>query len=234
MASMLGIGRMIASQISRICASLSDIVSDLQGRSLSEVSFLYLWLDATYIKCRDEGCVSSCVLVTAIAVDADGYRRVLGSDAFDTETYAGWLRLLRSLRDRGGLPRSCLAALHRASYAQRILLCSDEAEENGDPHYLACSVCRTRSGSRSVTLLSCMQEHPSHLEESGEILEEAEADALAYLDFPFTHHKRLRTNNVQERAIHELKRQSRVVQIFPSRKSLIRVFSAVFAEMDED
>ena len=96
---MLGIGRMIASQISRICASLSDIVSDLQGRSLSEVSFLYLWLDATYIKCRDEGHVSSCALVTAIAVDADGYRRVLGSDAFDTETCAGWLRLLRSLRD---------------------------------------------------------------------------------------------------------------------------------------
>ena len=31
------------------------------------------------------------------------------------------------------------------------------------------------------------------------VLEEAEPDALAYLDFPPTHWKRLRTNNVQER-----------------------------------
>ena len=69
---------------------------------------------------------------------------------------------------------------------------------------------------------------------AAEVLEEAEADALAYLDFPYEHHVRLRTNNVQERANRELKRRSRVVQVFPSRKSLIRMMGAVFAEMDED
>lgn len=69
---------------------------------------------------------------------------------------------------------------------------------------------------------------------SAELLEEAEADALAYLDFPYAHHRRLRTNNVQERANRELKRRSRVVQVFPSRKSLIRMLGAVFSEMDED
>ena len=31
---------------------------------------------------------------------------------------------------------------------------------------------------------------------AAEVLEEAEADALAYLDFPYEHHVRLRTNNV--------------------------------------
>ena len=67
---------------------------------------------------------------------------------------------------------------------------------------------------------------------AAEVLEEAEADALAYLDFPYEHHIRLRTNNVQERANRELKRRSRVVQVFPSRKSLIRMMGAVFSEMD--
>lgn len=66
------------------------------------------------------------------------------------------------------------------------------------------------------------------------LLEDAEADALAYLDFPYTHHRHLRTNNVQERANRELKRRACVVQVFPSRKSLIRMLGAVFAEMDED
>lgn len=69
---------------------------------------------------------------------------------------------------------------------------------------------------------------------AAELLEDAEADALAYLDFPYEHHVRLRTNNVQERANRELKRRSRVVQVFPSRKSLIRMMGAVFAEMDEE
>ena len=52
------------------------------------------------------------------------------------------------------------------------------------------------------------------------VLEEAEPDALAYLDFPTSHWKRLRTNNVQERTNREIKRRSRVVQVFPSEKSL--------------
>ncbi len=59
-------------------------------------------------------------------------------------------------------------------------------------------------------------------------------DALVYLDFPYAHHRRLHTNNVQERCNRELKRRANVVQVFPSKKSLIRLLGAVFAEMDED
>lgn len=65
------------------------------------------------------------------------------------------------------------------------------------------------------------------------ILEEAEPDALAYLDFPPTHWKRLRTNNVQERTNREIKRRSRVVQVFPSTGSLVRLAGAVMCEQDE-
>lgn len=65
------------------------------------------------------------------------------------------------------------------------------------------------------------------------ILEEAEPDALAYLDFPPSHWKRLRTNNVQERTNREIKRRSRVVQAFPSTASLVRLAGAVMCEQDE-
>ena len=65
------------------------------------------------------------------------------------------------------------------------------------------------------------------------MLEDAEADALAYLDFPPSHWKRLRTNNVQERTNREIKRRSRVIQVFPSRAALMRVVGAVLADVDE-
>jgi hypothetical protein len=70
-------------------------------------------------------------------------------------------------------------------------------------------------------------------QEAQRVLVEAEPDALAYLDFPSSHWKRLRTNNVQERCNREIKRRSRVVQVFPSRQSLVRLVGAVVAESDE-
>lgn len=70
--------------------------------------------------------------------------------------------------------------------------------------------------------------------DAGRILEEAEADALAYLDFPEAHRRRIRTNNVQERCNREIKRRSRVVQSFPSEAALIRLVGAVCCEASED
>ena len=51
--------------------------------------------------------------------------------------------------------------------------------------------------------------------------------------FPPSHWKRLRTNNLQERANREIKRRSRVVQVFPSEKSLERLVGAAMCELDE-
>ena len=65
------------------------------------------------------------------------------------------------------------------------------------------------------------------------MLEEAEPDALAYLDFPPAHWKRLRTNNVQERTNREIKRRSRVEQVFPSAGSLVRLAGTVMCKQDE-
>ena len=69
--------------------------------------------------------------------------------------------------------------------------------------------------------------------DAARILGDAEPDALAYLDFPVSHWRRLRTDNVQERANREIKRRSRVVQVFPSVASLERLAGAVMCDMDE-
>ena len=45
--------------------------------------------------------------------------------------------------------------------------------------------------------------------------------------------KRLRTNNVQERTNREIKRRSRVVQVFPSVASLERLAGAAMCDQDE-
>lgn len=254
-AATMGVDRMSASQVSRICASLDATVADVQGRDLSDAAFPYVWLDATYVKCRDGGHVSSCALVTAIGAGSDGYRRLLGLDAIDTETYAGWLAFLRSLRERGVSGVACVTSdahegLRRAieevfpgAAWQRCIVhlmrnaasCAPTRRKRGAVLAILHAVFAERDPAlvRELYHLAC-EEVGAICPKAADLLEGAEADALAYLDFPYDHHRRLRTNNVQERANRELKRRSRVVQVFPSRKSLIRMLGAVFAEMDED
>ena len=69
---------------------------------------------------------------------------------------------------------------------------------------------------------------------AGALLEDAEAAALAYPGFPAEHRRRIRTNIVQERMNREIKRRSRVVQVYPSPESMLRLVGAVCAEQDED
>ena len=254
-AQAMGVDRMSPSQVSRVCKSLDATVADLQTRDLSDASFPYVWLDATYIKCRDNGHVSSCALVTAIGAGSDGYRRLLGLDAIDTESYAGWLAFLRSLRERGvggvlcvtsdaheGLRRAIEEVFPGAAWQRCIVhlmrnaaSCAPTRQKRAAVLAILHAVFDERDPAlvRELYHLAC-EEIGGFVPKAADLLEDAEADALAYLDFPYAHHRRIRTNNVQERANRELKRRSRVVQVFPSRKSLIRMLGAVFSEMDEE
>ena len=254
-AASLGIDRMSASQASRICESLDEIVADLQGRDLSDVAFPYVWVDATYVKCRDGGHVSSCALVTAIGAGSDGYRRLLGLDAIDTESHAGWLAFLRSLRERGvggvlcvtsdaheGLRRAIEEVFPGAAWQRCVVhlmrnaaSCAPTRQKRAAVLAILHAVFDERDPAlvRELHHLAC-EEMADICPRAAGLLEDAEADALAYLDFPYAHHRRLRANNVQERANREIKRRSRVVQVFPSRRSLIRMLGAVLSEMDED
>ena len=65
------------------------------------------------------------------------------------------------------------------------------------------------------------------------LLEDAEPSALAYLGFPREHAVWVRTNNVCERMNCEIKRRTRVVQVFPSRESLVRLVGAVCCDQND-
>jgi putative transposase len=89
------------SEVSRICADLDTEVAAFRDRSLNEVAFPYVFVDATYCKARVSGRVRSQAVVIATGVSADGRREVLGFDVGDSEDGAFWTAFLRSLKARG-------------------------------------------------------------------------------------------------------------------------------------
>ena len=251
----MGMDRMGASQVPRICSSPDESVADLRERDLSDVTCPCIRLDATCIKCRDAGRVQSTAPVAAIGAGSDGRRRLPGLDAIDTEPCDGWKSFPPSLRARGvdgairvagdaheGLKRAIQEVFPGAARRRRIAHPMRSAAGNAPT--------RQKKGAVPGILKAAFAERDPELAreprqlaaarierfcpKAAEVLEEAEADAPAYPDFPYGHHVRLRTDSVQERANRELKRRSRVVQVLPGRKSPIRMMGAVFSEMDED
>lgn len=131
-ASKLGFGELSSSAVSRMCSELDADVDELRGARF-DMGFPYLWLDATYVKCRSDGRVQGRAVVAAIAAGSNGSRRFVGLDCVDTESRRSWRAFLLGLRRRGveggevrherrprraregdrrGVPRGELAALH--------------------------------------------------------------------------------------------------------------------------
>ena len=67
------------SQVSRLCAEIDERVTAFLERPL-EGDWPYLWIDATYLKVRQNGRIVSVAVIVAVGVNTDGRREVLGMD----------------------------------------------------------------------------------------------------------------------------------------------------------
>ena len=97
----MGMDGISRSRVSEMAKSLDETVESFRSRPLDAGPYPFLWLDAMQIKSREGGRVINVTAVMAIAVNADGYREVLGVEVITSEDGAGWLAFVRSLVSRG-------------------------------------------------------------------------------------------------------------------------------------
>lgn len=198
--------------------------------------------------------MASTTVVTAIGCDADSWRHVLGAGVVDRESCDSWSSLLSKARAEAcagssssprtlteGL-RQTIAEAFQGATCQRSVVhlvhdCARVAGAHGlakQGSHIVVPVFRLKSaGAMSAAYYITDDMLESCCPAATDILEEAEPDVLAYLDFPPVHWKRPRTNSLQERSNRGIKRRSRVVQAFPPVAFLERLAGAVMCDMDD-
>ena len=77
----LGLAGMSKSQVSTLCADLEAEVERFRTRPLSGTTYPYLWLDATFVKGRQQGRVVGQAVVIAIGLNATHHRKPRGVGA---------------------------------------------------------------------------------------------------------------------------------------------------------
>jgi putative transposase len=96
----MGMSGISKSQVSRLCAEIDDKVKAFLDRPI-EGDWPYLWIDATYVKVRQNGRIVSVAVIIAVGVNSDGRREVLGMDIAPSEAETFWTAFLRKLARRG-------------------------------------------------------------------------------------------------------------------------------------
>jgi putative transposase len=250
----LGIDRLSKSRVAEMARELDELVATFRTRPLDAGSYAYLWIDAQTQRCRDGGRVVNVATVTAIGVNAEGYREVLGCDVITTEDGAGWTAFLRDLVARGlsgvrlvvsddhkGLKQAVAAVLTGASWQRcrthfaRNLL--SRVPRSAQP--LVATLVRSIFAQPSAAEVwaqhgRVVEQLQDRFAAAADLLLAAAEDILAFAAFPSEHWRQIWSNNPLERLHREIRRRTDVVGIFPNRGAVIRLVGAVLAEQHDD
>jgi transposase-like protein len=249
----LGLTGVDKSKVSRICKELDEVVEAFRNRPL-EGSYPYVWLDALYLKVRQDHRIVNQALVIAIGVRDTGDRDILGFSLGASEEFAYWLDFLRSLSRRGLQGVQLVTSdAHEGLKAAIEQVFTGATWQRCRVHFMRNVLAHIPKGSKSVVaaalrtifaqpdraaagaqLAEVVKAMRARWPKAAEVVAEAENDVLAYMSFPEEHWTRIYSTNPLERLNKEVKRRTNVVGIFPDGASVIRLVGAVLMETSDE
>jgi transposase-like protein len=248
----MGMSGISKSQVSRLCEEIDVRVKAFLDRPI-EGDWPYLWIDATYIKVRQNNRIVSVAVIVAVGANADGRREVLGMQVGPSEAETFWIDFLRSLARRGlrgvklvvsdaheGIKAAVSKVMNatwqrcRVHFMRNVSAHAGKSARRVVTAFMSAAFAQDDALSAKVQWRKVADQLRSNLPKLARLLDDAEPDVLAYMTFPTAHRAKLHSTNPLERLNGEIKRRTEVVGIFPNDDAIVRLVGAILLEQNDE
>ena len=248
----MGMTGISKSQVSRLCEEIDDKVKAFLTRPI-EGEWPYLWIDATYVKVRQNGRIVSVAVIVAVGVNGDGRREILGLDIGPSEAETFWTAFLRKLARRGlrgvklvisdaheGIKAAVSKVLNatwqrcRVHFMRNVLAYAGKNGRRVVSAFIGTAFAQDDAEAARAQWRRVADQLRPKLPKLAAFLDDAEADVLAYMTFPAAHRAKLHSTNPIERLNGEIKRRTEVVGIFPNEDAIVRLVGAILLEQNDE
>ena len=209
----------------------------------------FIYIDATYLKIREDGKYGNKALYVCIGIDSEGKMEILSYKLCDSETEMEWESFFDDLKERGlkgfelvisdshrgiqeSVTRSFLGAawqfchVHFMKFLMKLI-----------PKKKQSSVMQiVKQALENESLVSKAKDTliQEGLDKASDMFERWYPSLYNYKAYGELCQKRLRTTNVLERLNLEFKRRTRKIGAFQSEQSLLRLIVTIMMDINEE
>jgi len=249
----MGMSGISKSQVSRLCEEIDERVQTFLARPI-EGDWPYVWVDATYLKVRQNGRIVSVAVIIAVGVNSDGRREVLGMDIGVSEAATFWIEFLRKLTRRGlrgvklvisdaheGIKAAVSRVLSgsvwqrcRVHFMRNALVHAGKTQRRVVSAFVGTAFAQDDEAAAKAQWRQVADQLRPRVPKLAAFMDQAETDVLAYMSFPKDHRTKIHSNNPIERLNGEIKRRTEVVGIFPNEAAIVRLVGAILLEQNDE
>jgi transposase-like protein len=238
--------RISPSTVSELNQKIYAQIETWRNRAIDE-EHVYVYLDGIWLKRSWGGEVRNVAVLVAIGVTSDGHREILGVVEGTKEDRESWRNFLRHLKQRGlrgvqlfvsdkclGLVEA-LGEFYPEAQWQRCMVHWYRnvwtAVPKGKVKEVAAMLKaihaqEDRQAARQKAQAVVEKLESMRLANAAQVVRDGVEETLSYMSFPREHWVRIRTNNVLERIMREIRRRTRVVGNFPDGQSAVMLVAA--------
>ncbi len=241
--------------VSSLTQKLDPIVNEWSRRPLNFTYFPYVFVDAMYIKVREDKQVVSKAVYIATAITEDNKRTILGLKVDHVESYESWLGFFEELKSRGlqspkliisdahsGLQKAITRAFIGTCWQRcnvhfkRNIFEKLPKKDSADARVMIKRIFEavTVEDMRHFKeeLMNKYKDEPKY-ERALSTLDEGFEDTIQYMQHPMKIRVFIRSTNALERLNQEVRRRENVIRIFPNTQSAFRLIGAVLMQYEE-
>ena len=244
------------STISEVMKNIDPDIQEWASRPITNHQYKYVFVDAMYIKVKENNQIVSKGVYTAMGINELRQREIIGFKISNQESEKAWSEFFEDLRMRGlttpeliisdahsGLIKSIKSQFIDSSWQRctfhflKNIVERFPKKNSEDAKLLLKSIFKSPTYQHALQLkeelITKYQNNPKY-SEAFNILDQGFEDAAQFYRFPAQHHKSLRTTNSIENINMQVRKREKVIKTFPNLDSAFRLIGAVLMDIQEN